>query len=100
MTKDAYFEMCEALGSEPLNSEVPVEYDELATEVQEALRIYNNLQDSWDYFGGNYVGKIGNYGDIFDIYEVPKEDRRTLYEFIMSIDSIRAKSIRDSKPKK
>ena len=28
MTKEAYFEMCEMLGSEPLESEIPLELDD------------------------------------------------------------------------
>lgn len=101
MTKDAYYEMCEMLGSEPLESEVPVEYDDLPLEVQDALRIYNNLTDNWDYMGGNYIGKnLGSLKFILEIYEIEKEDQRSVYELILNIDRIRAKSIQDSKPKK
>lgn len=100
MTKDAYFEMCEALGSEPLESEIPVEYDDFPVEVQEAIRIYNNLQDNWDYMGGNYIGKnLNGFKDILSIFEVDPQDYRAVYELIMRIDRIRAKSIQDSKPK-
>ena len=101
MTKDQYFEMCEALGSEPLESEIPVDYEDLALEVQEALRIYNNLQDTWDYMGGNYIGKnLTGFMDILKIFEVESADHRATYELVMHIDRIRAKSIQDQKPKK
>jgi len=100
MTKDSYFEMCEALGSEPLDSEIPVEYDDFPIEVQEAIRIYNNLQDNWDYMGGNYIGKnLNGFKDILTIFEVDPQDYRAVYELIMRIDRIRSKSIQDSKPK-
>ena len=100
MSKEAYFEMCEALGSEPLESEIPVEFTDLAVEAQQALQIYNNLQDSWDYMNGNYIGKnLVGFKDILEIFEVPKEDYRIMYELIMHIDSVRAKLIRDSKKK-
>jgi hypothetical protein len=100
MTKDTYFEMCEALGSEPLEHEIPVEYDDFPVEVQEAIRIYNNLQDNWDYMGGNYIGKnLTGFKDILNIFEVDPQDYRAVYELIMRIDRIRAKSIQDSKPK-
>jgi hypothetical protein len=100
MTKDSYFEMCEALGSEPLDSEIPVEYDDFPVEVQESIRIYNNLQDNWDYMGGNYIGKnLNGFKDILSIFEVDPQDYRAVYELIMRIDRIRAKSIQDSKPK-
>lgn len=100
MTKDTYFEMCETLGSEPLESEIPVEYDDFPVEVQESIRIYNNLQDNWDYMGGNYIGKnLNGFKDILSIFEVDPQDYRAVYELIMRIDRIRAKSIQDSKPK-
>lgn len=100
MTKDTYFEMCEALGSEPLEHEIPVEYDDFPVEVQEAIRIYNNLQDNWDYMGGNYIGKnLTGFKDILNIFEVDPQDYRAVYELIMRIDRIRAKTIQDSKPK-
>ena len=101
MTRDQYFEMCEMMGSEPLEEEIPVEFDDLLPEVQEALHIYNNLTDMWDYMGGNYIGKnMQNIRDIFDMYDIPRTDHRTLYEFICTIDRIRAKQIQDKKPKK
>ena len=100
MTREGYFELCETLGTEPIDSEIPVEYDDFPLEVQEAIRIYNNLQDNWDYMGGNYIGKnLNGFKDILSIFEVHPEDHRAVYELIMRIDRIRAKSIQDSKPK-
>lgn len=100
MTKEAYYEVCEALGSDPIDSEIPVEFDDLVSEAQQALQIYNNLQDSWDYMNGNYIGKnLAGFKDILEIFDIPKEDHRIMYELIMHIDSIRAKAIRDAKPK-
>ena len=100
MTRDQYFEMCEMLGTEPTESEIPVEFDDFPLEVQVAFRIYNILQDNWDYMGGNYIGKnIAGLRDILDIYEIAKEDHRTVYELILLIDRVRAKQIQDTKPK-
>ncbi len=101
MTKEAYFEMCEALGSEPLEEEIPVEYDDLYVDVQEALLIYNKLKDEWDTMNGNYMGKnFAGILDILTILEVPVEDRKTVFDLIGLIDRYRAKAIADSKPKK
>lgn len=101
MTRDQYFEMCEMLGNEPNDSEIPVEYDDLPLEVQDALRIYNTLQDNWDYMGGNYIGKnIHGIRDIFEMNDIEKTDHKSIYELILQIDRIRAKQIHDSKPKK
>jgi len=100
MSRDQYFEMCEVLGTEPADSEIPVELDDMPLEVQEALRIYNNLQDNWDYMGGNYIGKnITGLRDILDLYEIAREDHKSTYELILLIDGIRGKQIQDSKPK-
>ena len=57
MTRDTYFEMCEALGTEPVEEEIPVEFEDFCLDVQEALSIYQKLRDEWDYMGGNYIGK-------------------------------------------
>lgn len=101
MTKEQYLEMCEMLGNEPNESEIPVEYDDLPLEVQDALRIYNSLRDVWDYMGGNYIGKdLQSIRDIFDMNDIDKVDHKSIYDLILQIDRIRAKQIHDSKPKK
>lgn len=101
MTKAQYFEMCEMMGFEPLEEQIPVEYEDLPLEVQEALHIYNNLQDSWDYMGGNYIGKdLSYFSSVLQMYQVPQQDHRMIYELIIYIDQIRAKQIQDKKPKK
>ena len=100
MTKEAYFEMCEMLGSEPITEEIPIEYDDLLLDVQEALDIYYKLRDEWDYMNGNYIGK--NYSglkDIFEILEVPPEDYKTMFGLIGVIDRHRAEAIAANKPR-
>ena len=100
MTKAEYFEMCEVMGSEPKDSEIPIEFDDLIQEVQQALQIYSNLQDCWDYMGGNYIGKNFNYIEtVFKFYNIEPEQHKEYYELLMTVDRIRAKSIQDSKPK-
>lgn len=100
MTKDAYFEMCEALGSEPVESEIPVDYSDLNLDIQEALGIYSKLKDEWDYMNGNYLGKsYSGILDIFNILEVPVEDHKTVFELIGIIDTHRSKAIASAKPK-
>lgn len=100
MTKDAYFEMCEMLGTEPVEEEIPVEYDDFFIDVQEALGIYQKLRDEWDTMNGSYIGKTyAGLLDILDLLGVPVEDRRTQYELIGIIDTHRSKAIADAKPK-
>lgn len=100
MTKDAYFEMCEMLGTEPVEEEIPVEYEDFFLDVQEALGIYQKLRDEWDTMNGVYMGKTyAGLLDILDLLGVPVEDRRTQYELIGIIDMHRSKAIADAKPK-
>lgn len=100
MTKETYFEMCEALGSEPIASEVPVILTDLPLVVQEAFFIYFRLTDVWEGMNGTYMGKqlIGIKG-IFEILNVPVEDHKTMLELILMIDKHRSKVISDNQPK-
>jgi hypothetical protein len=100
MTKAVYFEMCEALGNQPKDDEIPVEYEDLYLDVQQVLGIYSKLKDEWDSMNGVYLGKsYAGISDIFDILEVPKEDRRMVFDLIESIDRIRSKIIEAKRPK-
>lgn len=100
MTKEAYFELCEALNSEPLEEQIPVDYSDLFVDVQEALGIYSKLRDEWDPMNGVYLGK--NYSgikDILELLDVPEEDRKTVFELIGIIDMHRSNSIKEATPK-
>ncbi len=100
MTKDTYLDMCEALGSDPIEDEIPVDYEDFHYDVQEALSVYHKLRDEWDTMNGNYMGKsYAGLLDIFTILEVPLEDHKTLYNLIGIIDTHRSKAIADAKPK-
>lgn len=89
MTKEQYFEMCEMMGSDPNPSEVPVEYEDLHDEVQEAMAVYNMLQDNWDSMNGIYMGKVlTGISDIFSIMEV--QDPKTIYFIITILDRNRS----------
>lgn len=92
--------MCEMLNSEPIESEIPVDFNDMFVEVQEAMQIYSKLRDEWDSMNGVYLGK--NYAGILDILtllEVPTEDQKTVFELLGIIDKHRSKAISDNKPK-
>jgi hypothetical protein len=98
MTKEQYFEMCEALGSEPLQSEIPVEFSDFPDEIQLALSIYKLMRDEWEYMGGTYTGKnLNGIFELFEVYEIDKLDKRYYLELIHMIDSIRIKETRKQK---
>ena len=101
MSKEAYFEMCEALGNEPLEEEIPVEMDDFPPEVQEAIGVYYKLRDEWDTMNGVYLGKsFAGFADILDILEVPIEDRKYLLEWIAIMDAARSKAFSELKAAK
>lgn len=87
MTKEAYFEMCEQLGSEPIESEIPVTLEDFSDDVLTCFSIYNILPLSYTGMG-DYIGKslqyIHTYFDLFDI----KQDRLVYLKIITLMDNI------------
>lgn len=100
MTKEAYFEMCEALGNEPIDDEIPVELEDFPNEVQNSINIYYRLKDEWDTMNGIYLGKSYNgLADIFNIYEVDTADRKYFLEWFAVMDASRSRAIEAKRPK-
>jgi hypothetical protein len=98
MTKDTYYEMCEMMGSEPVHEEIPVEFEDLSYDTQEAFGIYQMLQDNWDTMNGHYIGK--NYSGLLDILELNDVvDKKLTFTLIRKIDECRTKAIIANKPK-
>jgi hypothetical protein len=101
MSKERYLEMCEMMGSDPVDSEIPVEYDDFPLDVQQALSVYRMLKDEWEGFNGLYLGKsfIG-LTEILDYMEVDTSDRKLTVQLVKLIDSVRIELInkREQKP--
>lgn len=98
MTKDHYYDMCEVMGSEPIESEIPVDYEDLNLDIQQGLEIYNMLQDQWNTMDGTYMGK--NYSgalDIMGLFEIV--DKKTTFNLLRKIDEYRAKAMKLKNPK-
>lgn len=57
MTKDTYYDMCESMNSDPIDEEIPVEFQDFPFEVQLALEIYSLLPTMWDTEHGFYLGR-------------------------------------------
>lgn len=96
MTKDAYYDMCEQLGTEPLDSEVPVEMDDFPFEVQKAWEIYSYLPDKIDTFNGNYFGKaIEHIATLMDLFEV--HDKRLCLTIVTLFDKYETIEIKKKK---
>jgi len=87
MTKAQYYEMCEMMGHEPVDEDVPVEVGDFPLEVQTAFEVYQVLQDCWEGMSGTYMGKsLTGLRDVFDIFEIENQDRKTVLELINLID--------------
>lgn len=98
MTKASYFEMCEMLGTEPKEEDIPVEYDDFPLEVQQALSVYRMLRDEWDAMSGMYLGKsLIGITEIMDATEIDPEDRKLTITLIRMIDSVRQEQINTKK---
>jgi hypothetical protein len=98
MTKEAYLEMCSLLGSEPLESEMPVEMEDFPLEVQEAFEVYHYLLDVWEGLSGTYQGK--NLSGLHEVMRILKvEDHKVTLQLIQVIDSARKAYLASKKPK-
>jgi hypothetical protein len=96
VTKDAYFDICEELGNEPVEEEIPVEFEDLMLDVQDAIGVYNKLKDEYDGMSGRYTGK--NYSgikDILELLDVPFEERQTTFKLVTLIDEIRKRVLNE-----
>jgi hypothetical protein len=88
MTKEQYLMMCEQLGNEPIQEEIPADFSDFPYEVQEAINIFTILPDVWEGMSGTYMGK--NYSILpylFDeIFEV--SNKQQTMQFILIIGRI------------
>ena len=88
MTRERYFEDCEATGSEPVDSEIPVSQSELSENSLEALTIFNACPDNWEGMSGSYLGKrIECLPALFDIYQIEQIDHRQIFELFKIIET-------------
>ncbi len=94
VSKDTYFEMCEMLGEEPNEDDIPLESTDFPELVQQCFAIYRLLPDIWDTMNGGYLGK--DYTIVFNLftmYEFEKYEIAVAFGFLQNIDQIRSKSI-------
>lgn len=98
MTKSQYFEMCEMMGSEPIESEIPVEFDDFPLEVQQAFNAYRMLRDEWDTMNGNYLGKsLIGVKDVLEATEIEQSEQKFIIMLIRMIDNVRSDEINNKK---
>ena len=98
MTRDQYFEMCEALGNDPEESEIPVEFDDFPLEVQQAFNAYKMLRDEWDTMSGTYLGKsLIGVRDVLEATEIDPSEQKFIIMLIRVIDNVRSEEINNKK---
>lgn len=82
--------MCEQLGWEPNEEEMPADPSSLALECQQALILSSALPDRWDGMSGTWLGKdYSGLDAIMTIYDF--EDRRVVFDYLQVIESELAK---------
>lgn len=98
MTREAYFELCEVMGNQPVEDEIPVEFDDFALEVQQAFGVYRMLRDEWDTMNGLYLGKsLIGIKDILEATEVEPDEHKFIIVLVRMIDQVRSNEINSKK---
>ena len=97
MTKDRYLEMMSQLGKEPIESEIPPDYEDFPPIVIEAIETFNSLGDRIDGHVG-YIGKdYTNLPFYMQIHQV--EDKDLFLHILLRLDAeaigISAKRMKD-----
>jgi hypothetical protein len=89
-----YLDMCAMMGTEPDDSEMPVELEDMPLEVQQAMLVYRMLRDEWEGFSGAYLGKsyIG-LTEILQYTEIEHNEHKLIVMLIKTIDGIRSQQI-------
>lgn len=91
MSRETYLEMCDQLGEEPVEEQIPYSLEDFPDLVQTCFIVYSLLPDEWEYMGGNYCGK--KYELVFQTLElyniVDKEEIKIAWSFLVKIDEVR-----------
>jgi len=81
MNQDQYILMCEQMGWEIDEKQLPKDPSTLSLECQQALMLLNTLPDNWDGMSGTWLGKdYSGLEAIMNIYEI--DDRRAVFELL------------------
>ena len=81
MSQDQYIMMCEQMGWEIDESQMPKDPSTLSFEIQQALLLLNVLPDKWEGMSGTWLGKdYAGLDAILNIYEI--ENARTVFELL------------------
>jgi hypothetical protein len=81
MNTEQYLQMCEQMGWEPKEEEMPIDPGSLSEDCQYVLLIINALPDIWEGMSGSWLGKdYSGLEAIMNIYEI--DNRRAVFELL------------------
>ena len=81
MNADQYIDMCEQMGWEIKEEDLPKDPSELPQDAQQALVLLNSLPDNWEGMSGTWMGKdYSGLSAIMDIYDI--QNRKTVFELL------------------
>lgn len=80
--------MKEQLGEEPNPEELPADFNDFPSPVQDAIMIYSILPDVWESFGGTFLGKDYSVLPYLanQVYSI--QDHTQLMQFLLIINNI------------
>jgi len=85
MTRERYLEMCEQMGNEPIEEEIPPDIEDLPSIVSEAVNTFNMLGDriypEIGYMGKDYTN-LNHYIDLYGI-----EDKEYFLHLLSWLDA-------------
>ena len=86
--------MCELLGSEPKDDEIPVDRSDLNIDTQLVLSIFDKLQSNWEGMSGHYLGKdLSLIPTLLEHYKFDESLAIYTWEIIPIIDNIISEDI-------
>ena len=81
MDAEQYLNMCEQMGWEPMEEELPKDPAYLSYNIQCALVLYNALPDKWEGMSGSWMGKdYSGLMDIMNIYRI--DNKREVFDLL------------------
>jgi len=82
------------MNTEPVESDIPVDFSDFPQELQQCFEIYNILQDNWDTMNGVYLGKNWTgIKDMLEMYQVNKDEMVFYLGLINLIDRVRKQTL-------
>ena len=86
MNPEQYLLMCEQMGWEPKEEDLPIEIDSLSYNAQCALVLFQALPDNWEGMSGSWLGKdYSGLMDIMNIYQM--DNKKEVFELLKVAES-------------